>query len=70
MTVKILKMPFEQNSFIISEDNYDKPANAEYKKQMEKWLTESNVNYSICANILHFKNKEDATYFALVFYDC
>ena len=67
MTIKILKMPFEQNSFIISEDNYDKQANYEQKKQMVKWLKESCISYSICANILSFNSKEDATQFALVF---
>lgn len=67
MSVKILKMPFEQNSFIIADDSYHKQANEEYKQQILKWLTESNIHYNICANILHFKYKEDAMQFALMF---
>ena len=67
MALKIIKMPFERNSFIITDDGNDKTSNLEYKRRILVYLNESNIEYTICANILSFKSKEDAMQFALSF---
>lgn len=58
-------MPFEKNSFILSEDNGQRIVANDTQKELVEWLDARNIKYSIASNILSIPREEDQTIFVL-----
>ena len=63
--MRIKKMMFEKNSFILSSNNGLHSVKADDQKELLKWLNERNISYSIASNILTLPREEDQTIFIL-----
>ena len=58
-------MPFEKNSFILSENKGEKSVSKQEQQELLEWLNKRNIIYTICGNILSLPREEDQTIFIL-----
>ena len=64
--IKISKMPFERNSYIVSTNmNYTDLTRDYHWPKMAAWLEENEIEYSLQGNIIAFKDDMNGSLFAI-----
>lgn len=64
--MKITKMPFEQNTVILSNPDTQPPLTLQELNKVEEWLHESKIEYTMYrGGILSFHNSKHLSWFLL-----
>lgn len=63
--MRIKKMPFEKNSFILSAMNGEKAVSVEEQRALLEWMNNKKMKYSLASNILTIPREQDQTIFIL-----
>jgi|688.fasta_scaffold13361_15 hypothetical protein len=63
--MRIKKMPFEHNSFILSKDNGNKGLDTREWNEVAEWLTERKMKFNMQGGILTLYREMDCTLFTL-----
>jgi hypothetical protein len=63
--MRIKKMPFEKNSFILSENKGERSVSKQEQHSLVEWMEQKNMKYNLTGNILTLPREEDQTIFIL-----